>query len=214
MPENTLFESLPAADRTVLMKGAIFKTARTNSYLFREGDKVDSVYLILEGSIKLTRYDSMGHERIVGIFSDNEFLWESMLLDNSTFPYNGVCQTKVRYYKIMREDFERALKKKDIAKGIIMLLSRKLHDANARNMYLAAEDPSSRIAGFLLYSEERSTGEYLELKLDDIAASVNLRSETVSRKLREMENDGIIERVGKGKLTILDYKRLRGLYGV
>ena len=81
-------------------------------------------------------------------------------------------------------------------------------------MYLAAEDPSSRIAGFLLYSEERSTGEYLELKLDDIAASVNLRSETVSRKLREMENDGIIERVGKGKLTILDYKRLRRLYGV
>lgn len=208
MQENLFFDNLPVKERTVLMRNAIFKKARKNSYLFREGDQVDSVIYILEGDIKLRSYDANGNERIVGIFSKHEFLWESMLLDNSTYPYSGVALTSVRYYKILREDFEKALKNRSISKSIIVLLSRKLHDANNRNMYLAAENPAVRLAGFLKYSEERKTNEYIELSLDDIAASVNLRMETVSRKLREMEKSGIIKRMGKCKIKILDLNRL------
>ena len=212
MPDNNFFESLPENEKTVLMNNAIYKTARKNSRLFHEGDAVDGVYLIDKGSIKLSHFDAAGHERIVGIFSDNEFLWESMLLDNSTYPYTGVCLTKLSYYKILRADFERALRNENIARGIIVLLSRKLHDANARNMYLGLGDPSARIAGFLIYSDHRRSEKYLELTLEDIAASVNLRMETVSRKLRAMEKEQIIRREGKGKLLILDYEKLNELY--
>jgi len=192
-----------------LLENSMYKKARKNSALFHEGDNVDGVYYIEEGSIKLTRYDANGRERIVGIFSEHEFLWESFLLNNSTYPYTGVWLTKGRYYKISKEEFEKILRRKHFAKSIIVLLSQKLHDANARNIYLAMEEPLARLAGFLVYSEQRRTTEYLELTLDDIAASINLRMETVSRKLKQLEREGIIRRAGKGKLEIIDYKRIQ-----
>lgn len=192
-----------------LLENSIYKKARKNSALFHEGDQVEGVYLIDEGSIKLTRYDANGRERIVGIFSEHEFLWESFLLNNSTYPYTGVWLTKGKYYKISNEDFEKMLRKKHFAKKVIVLLSQKLHDANARNIYLAMEDPLARLAGFLVYSEQRRTTDYLELTLDDIAASINLRMETVSRKLKQLEREGLIKRAGKGKLEIVDYKKIQ-----
>ena len=77
MQENILFEGLPPNKRTELMKNSIFKKAKKNSYIFREGDKVDSIIYIISGTIKLRNYDSAGNERIVGIFSDNE-LWKNI----------------------------------------------------------------------------------------------------------------------------------------
>lgn len=47
---------------------------------------------------------------------------------------------------------------------------------------------------------------------DDIAVSVSLRTETVSRKLREMEKDGLIERLGHARIRVLDRDALRDIY--
>ena len=212
MQENILFEGLPPKKRTELMKNSLFKRTKKNSYLFHEGDVVDSLIYIIKGTVKLRTYDSEGNERIVGIFSENEFLWESILLDNSTYPYSCVAETTVSYYKILKDDFEKALRSRTISKSIIVLLSRKLHDANARNMFLAAESPNERLARFLCYSESRRDGEYIEMSLEDIAASVNLRPETVSRKLRDIEKNGLIKRVGKCKIKVLDFTRLNETY--
>lgn len=212
MQENILFEGLPPKKRTELMKNSVFKKAKNNSYLFHEGDMVESLIYIIKGTVKLRTYDSAGNERIVGIFSENEFLWESILQDNSTYPYSCVAETSVSYYKILKSDFEKALRSRTICKSIISLLSRKLHDANARNMFLAAENPNERLARFLCYSESRRDGEFIEMSLDDIASSVNLRPETVSRKLREFEKNGLIKRAGKCKIKIVDFISLNELY--
>ena len=79
-------------------------------------------------------------------------------------------------------------------------------------MYLSVSDPVARIAGCLLYNEHRRTGEYIELTLEDIGTRVNLRMETVSRKLRDFKKAGLIERLGKGKLRIIDYKKVNEIF--
>ena len=48
--------------------------------------------------------------------------------------------------------------------------------------------------------------------MDEIAEKINLRMETVSRKLKQLERDGIIKRKGKGKLQILDYAKLNAIF--
>ena len=96
-----------------------------------------------------------------------------------------------------------------VAWSIITVLSRKLHDANERNMILSAKEPEVRVAKLLLYEVEHVSSPEIDLRLEDIAASLNLRPETVSRKLREMEKAGILKRTGKGKLHILDQEAIR-----
>ena len=162
--------------------------------------------------MKLCRFDSLGREEIVTILADHDIIWEGMFLDGSIYPYSAVCLTNASICQIHRDDFIKVVDDPSAAMNIIILLSKKLHDANERNMLLSTKDPMARLAGFLMYRVDRSVGDDIVLKLDDIAASVNLRTETVSRKLREMEKSGLIERVGHAKIRVLDRDALREIY--
>ncbi len=195
-----------------LMGHSIHETLKKTSYLFREGEAVESIFIIKKGRIKLCRFDSLGREQIVTILTDGDMIWEGMLLDGSIYPYSAVCITSASIYRIRRDDFVKMVNDPDAAMSTIMLLSKKLHDANERNMLLSTKDPMARLAGFLMYRVDRSEDDDVVLKLDDIAASVSLRAETVSRKLREMEKMGFIERLGHARLRVLDRDALRDIY--
>ncbi|MBO4912175.1 MAG: Crp/Fnr family transcriptional regulator [Butyrivibrio sp.] len=207
-----IIEGLPVNAQVSLMEHSVHETLKKNSYLFREGEKVDSICIIRKGRVKLCRYDSLGREQIITILADHDIIWEGMFLDGSIYPYSAVCLTNASICQIHRDDFIKVVDDPSAAMNIIILLSKKLHDANERNMLLSTKDPMARLAGFLMYRVDRSVGDDIVLKLDDIAASVNLRTETVSRKLREMEKSGLIERVGHAKIRVLDRDALREIY--
>ena len=127
-------------------------------------------------------------------------------------PYSAVCLTNASICSIHRDDFIKIVNDPQAAMNTIILLSKKLHDANERNMLLSTKDPMARLAGFLMYRVDRSIDDDIVLKLDDIAASVSLRTETVSRKLWEMEKEGLIERLGHARIRVLDRDALRDIY--
>ena len=183
-----------------------------NEYVFREGEDAEYICIIVDGQVKLSRFDAEGRENIIMILYSHDTIWESMFLENSTFPYSAVCLTDVTVCKLYNDDFEKVLKDPNAAMRIVLLLSRKLHDANVRNMLLSTRDPKARLAGFLLYRRDRSSDNIIELRLEDIAASIGLRLETVSRKLGELQDDMVVERAGRGKLKIVDYDGLRQIY--
>ena len=202
-------------DKNALMSlvgHSVHETLKKGSYLFREGEPVDSIIIIKKGRVKLCRYDSLGREQIVTILTDGDIIWEGMLLDGSIYPYSAVSLTSASVYRINSDDLAKMVNDPNAAMSTIILLSRKLHDANQRNMLLSTKDPMARLAGFLMYRVDRSEDDDVVLKLDDIAASVSLRAETVSRKLREMEKLGFIERLGHARLRILDRDALRDIY--
>ncbi len=194
------------------MEYSIHETLKKNSCLFREGELVDSIYIIRKGRVKLCRYDSLGREQIVTILADHDIIWEGMFLDGSIYPYSAVCLTNATICRIHRDDFTKIVNDPVASMNTITLLSKKLHDANERNMLLSTKDPMARLAGFLMYRVDRGVDEDVVLKLDDIAASVNLRTETVSRKLRELEKMKYIERLGHARIRVLDRDALRDIY--
>ncbi len=212
LDNNAELSGIPQAKREELIDHSYHMTREKGSYLFREGESAQHIWLIAKGQVKLSHYDAEGWERVIGIFSDNDAIWEGIFLDGSVYPYSAICMTPVNACRIHIRDFERVLEDSKIYMNIIVMLSRKLHDANERNMLLSTKDPVSRIAGMLIYYRERSAGREIELTLEDMAASLNLRTETVSRKLRELEREGFIERAGKGKIRILKFDELQEIY--
>lgn len=188
------------------------ENVKKNSYLFREGEPVETICIIRKGRVKLCRYDSLGREQIVTILADQDIIWEGMFIEGSIYPYSAVCITDATIGFIHRDEFINVVNDPQAAMNTIILLSKKLHDANERNMLLSTKDPTARLAGFLLYRVDRSLENDVILKLDDIAASVSLRTETVSRKLREMEKNGLIERLGHARIRVLKRDVLRDLY--
>ncbi|WP_329887694.1 Crp/Fnr family transcriptional regulator [Pseudoramibacter faecis] len=207
-----LLQGIPDDQKRELLAGADRVQVPRASLLFQEGDPADMIWIIRCGQVKLCRYEADGREQIIGIFDRYEAIWEGLFLDNSTYPYSAECLTPVEACGIHLKALQAVLASPEVAMDVIVMLSRKLHDANIRNVLLTTRKPESRVAGFLLYRKERSTEAWISLKLEDIAASLNLRPETVSRKLRELEKLGLIERIGRGRLHILDYGGLKALY--
>ena len=74
---------------------------------------------------------------------------------------------------------------------------------------LSSKSPESRLIRLLLYYGKRTENTLVQLKLNDIAASLSLRPETVSRKLHKLMKEGLIERAGRGKIRILNYDALQ-----
>lgn len=182
------------------------------NYLFREDEPVDAIYLICSGIVKLSTWDHEGREQIVGIFSDHETIWEGIMIGGSRFPYAAVCVTDVECRKVDLHDLDEMLRNPGVALKVIELLSRKLHNANERNMLLATNAPKARVAGFLLYRSREDRRDTIELRLDEIAASIRLRPETVSRRIRELEQEGMVRRVGQSRIRIIDRSGLRGVF--
>jgi len=211
--ELAFFSGIPEQEHRLLIDTATLIRREKGAQLFAEGQRADTVWVIQSGRVKLSHVTADGDEQIIGIFSREEAIWEGIFLRDSMYPYSAVCVSDVTVYAIDARKFLRLLHERvSISVAILTLLSRKLHDANARNRILSTKDPAERIAGLLLYHAERSDSPIIALKLEDMAASLNLRPETVSRKARQMEADGLIERAGKGKIRVVDYDGLRRMY--
>jgi len=205
-------DSMSDREKEILIDASTRKKISKGDFLFREGDTIDAIYIILKGSVKLVNYDADGREQIVGIFSAGETIWEGILTDDLHFPYSCVAMSDIKSCIITRESLLKVLENPRTGINIIALLSRKLHDANARNQMLSATDPVRRLAAFFIYHSRRLGNDTLEFRLDDIAASLNLRPETISRKITQLSDDGIIARSGKSGIKILDFVRLEELY--
>jgi len=203
---------LPAAQRQKLLSCAVRETFKKGAALFREDDPVDALFILHSGKVKLSAFDSDGREQIIGIFSGGDVIWEGMLTEESRYPYSGICLADVDLCRIRRQDFEQLVQDPMIALRVIGFLSQKLHDANARGRLLATSDPLSRLAGFLLNRSRHAASDTVNLRLEDIAASISLRPETVSRKLRELERMRLTRRVGQSGIRIMDADGVRAVF--
>ena len=95
---------------------------------------------------------------------------------------------------------------------IIRLLSRKLRAANERVLLLTTEDPKARLAGFLLRQSKYAESDTVVMRLEEISASIHLRPETVSRKIRELERENLIAKTGQSRIKLLDFQGLRDTF--
>ena len=208
----TVISGLDESRRMQIMESAVRHKYRKGSYLFREGDRCDGIYLLHTGKIKLCTYDADGREEIVGIFWAGELIWEGIFIEGSTYSYDAVCLDTTDCCMIPRSEIEAVMEDPRVALQVIRLLSQKLRAANERVLLLATEDPKARIAGFLLRQSKYSGSDTIVMRLEEISASIHLRPETVSRKIKELEKDGLIAKTGQSSIKILYFQGLRDIF--
>ena len=212
MSKDYVLSTLPEKDKAMFLKKSERISLKKGEYLIHQGNPIENVYLIHKGHVLLVMDDDADDKKIVGFLSDGECIWEGALVGDKEFSYGAVCLTDIEVFSMPLADFDKFLSSKKMYRNLIALMSEKLHDVNRINEIIIRREPESRIAGLLCYYDFRKTGEYIELTLDEIAEKINLRMETVSRKLKQMEKDGTIKRMGKGKLKILSYKQLNSTF--
>ncbi|WP_337370883.1 Crp/Fnr family transcriptional regulator [Parolsenella catena] len=209
MDNIRLFAELPPSAKRELLARARHTAHASGDIIVHEGDPIDSIIVVRTGRIKTYRSTSDGEQHVLDVLHDGQALWHGLFLDNHTYGYSVSCLTPVRLCLIHRADVEQMLANHpDVAMGLIRMVCTELDRAEERIMMLSIRDPRRRLAEYLLTRDRSCTGPEIHLKLDDIASSVGLRPETVSRNIARFDREGLVRRMGRGRLLVLDREGL------
>ena len=188
------------------------ETRRKGQSVFLQGDEAHRLLIVRTGKVKLVRFSAEGEERVLDILLPGDFYGEQHLFSPETYPFDAValedtalCVLEASVLRDMiRENGEMGLK-------IIEYLGRRLRMTRDMIGMLSEGSALRRLAAFLLYRQDILGGEMVLLSREDIGNSVNLRKETVSRKLHELEDMGYVSLEGHRKIRITNQKGLESL---
>lgn len=213
----SIFSSLDSGELTEIIEKMNHKKLNKNDIVFLEGEKAKTLYFLNVGKIKIYKYTKDGKEQILHILSEGDFFGELNLLKESKYRFNAKAMEESKICTLSKENFkEILLGKPEIAIKILEIMGERLSEVENLAQNLATNDIDARIA-FLLkdlsdkYGEENEENVVINLPLtrEDMASYVGVTRETISRKLKKFEEEGIIKIVGTKKIVVMDKEELK-----
>ncbi len=183
-----------------------------NAFLFLAQDPARGFYYILTGEIRVFRMDDKGRELEIVRLRPGEFFGEAIALLSGRFPAfaRAVKDSEVLYFE-KEVIFRKIDSDPSTARFFLALLARKCVVLNERIETLGLRTVRQRLAQYLLSrcrGKEMECVVELEIKKTELARLLGTISETLSRNLRGLQRDGLIEVKGR-QIRILDFARLQ-----
>lgn len=205
-----IFKTLTYLEQLDISNLAKSKKFLKGSYLFNQGDLIDSLYIINKGKIKIMRYSLNGDEQVIRVLKDGDFLGEKSLFKNSYADNFAIFLEDTSLCTISSSDLKKALIGKEaISFKIIEELSDRLYQAENTIENINLYSVTKRIADSLLKFKTNKI--ILPMSKSDYASSLGMSKETLSRKLSEFQNNKIIKLNGQREIIILSKDKLEEL---
>ena len=99
-----LFSSIPDEQLEKISSVLIPKSYNKDALIVLENDSGDSLYIIKEGKVKITRYSDDGGEVILTILGEDDFFGEMSLIDGEVRSANVVALEDTSVYILTRTD--------------------------------------------------------------------------------------------------------------
>ena len=182
--------------------------------IFRAGDEAEALYLILAGQVKIFRTSPKGDEQILHLYGPGQTFAEAAVWAGGAYPAHAEAVTDGRLLAVPRRAVEQALEADPkLALGMLLGMSRKLQQFAALIDDLSLKEVPARLAGVLLAEAETAGAFTFDLTQTkrQLAAQIAAAPETLSRVLKKLTDDGLIEVTGK-QIALLDLPALQKLY--
>ena len=168
---------------------------KKGSVLFSAQDEADGFYYILRGEIRVYKMDEQGRELEVVRLGPGDFLGEAVVFVSAVFPVfaQAAANSEVLFFDRGRIDRSMA-KDPHLAKYFVDLLARKCLVLSSRIESLGLRTVRQRLIRYLLTrcsGEQRCVVE-LKIKKGELAKTLGTISETLSRNLKQMQEEGLI----------------------
>jgi len=205
LKEMCLFGSLDDKQLNELNQISSIKNFQPGNILFYEGDNPKNLYFLLDGLVKLYRYDKNDNISILSYYYSQALIGEAATLGRTPHQVSAECETHCSILVVSFDEFEKNfLRNPDIALGIIMQLVSKVKQLINTNMQHTS---MQKLAGLIYENHEI----FRKLKKYKIAEILNMAPETFSRNLKKLQADGIIS-YDKNHFEIKDKLALSELF--
>lgn len=180
--------------------------------LFRQGFPARGIYCIHSGLVKLVNLTSDGKELIVGLRSSGWILGAPAVIIQKPHQVTAVTLTHCHLHYCPGVDFLRFAKfNVEFSKHLLHLYSSEVYDQERHVVMLGTLTATQRLEQLIsqMISSRAQKEMRLKwpLKLEEIAQLIAVQPEYLSRLLKRMEKEGIIQRK-KGGIVVSDPQRL------
>lgn len=166
--------------------------------LIRESEACEGLYLLEEGSVKISRISSEGREQVLTVIHPGQSFNDVPVFDNGLNPATAMALEPSKVVMVPKETIKRLMRENsNVAEGMLRVFASRLRGLTMLVADLTHLDVTGRIAKLLLTcyaSSERTT---VRIGQQDIAAMVGSTREVAARALRTLEEQGGIVRQGR-----------------
>jgi len=211
-----LFSELTDNDLREIVKLAVRQVYKKDNMILIEEEIGSTMFIILDGRVKISRISDDGREVILSILSEGDFFGEMSILDGQNRSANVVTLDDSKIMVIRREDFLQMLHDyPQIAINLLKELAGRLRRSDAQIKSLSLQNATGKVASTLLRIADDSGKIHLgQVEIprlppqQDLANMAGTSRETISRVLKALTKQGYLKKEGS-RLIIKDYESFR-----
>ena len=195
-----IFSELSEVDIQALARLTTRRRYPKDTVVFFENEQGDTLFMILEGRVRVTILGDDGREVILSVLSPGDFFGEIALLDNEPRSATAIAAEDSELLLLQRNEFQGAMSENpSISGALIRVLTARLRRANHQISTLALLDVYGRVARVIL-DIAREEGRRLKdgriafrrATHQELANRIGTTRETVTRMLKDLERQGLI----------------------
>ena len=202
-----LFKNLSDEDIEEIKSFTIIKKLKKDEIVFYEKEEPHYLHLLVEGNARVYKIDNKGNELIIHKFKPVSLIAELPNFEKIPYPANCAMDSDGIILKIEFEKFKKFMQKGDVCTQIMSSLLKKMKYLDGIIQNNLIFDTETKIAKFIYENSEV----FEELKQHSVATLLNIKPETLSRKLKKFKELQIIENRGS-KLKVIDKEKILDFY--
>jgi len=211
-----LFSELTDEEIKKISETSVAQVYKKDNMVLIEEEVGSTMFIILNGRVKISRISDEGREVILSILVDGDFFGEMSILDGQTRSANAVTLEDTELLIVRRENFLRMLHDHpQIAINLLKELAHRLRRSDSQIKSLSLQNALGRVASTILRIADDS-GTIKQGKVEiaslppqqDLANMAGTSRETISRVIKSLSQLGYVKKEGS-KLIILEYDRFQ-----
>lgn len=207
-----IFNHLTEEQMDEIMQVVQAVTYSKGELVYRAGDTSDVLTIVNKGNLRIYRLSESGKEQLVRILGPGDFTGELALFNETVHEHYAEAMVKTSVCQIKRSSLQGLLEKYPaIAMKVLQKLSSRIDETEQQATRFSTESTDQRLASYLVdLMDPEGTSDVVELPMSqkNLASYLGTTPETVSRKLKELEEIGYIKRLSTKKIKILDEDNL------
>ncbi|AOZ69928.1 cyclic nucleotide-binding protein [Rhodobacter xanthinilyticus] len=193
--KSLLLASVPRAAQDKILATAREREMERGATIFLQGERASSVYIVVEGWVKLYRIAPSGAEAVVGVFTRGHSFGEAVAFTHDTYPVSAECATDCRLVRVDTEAILRLIREEPgLSLALLAATFAHLHRLVAQIEQLKAQTGAQRVAEFLLELAPCGEGRCeVTLPYDKvlIAGRLGMKPESLSRAFAKLRDYGV-----------------------
>jgi len=205
-----IFQRLSADQLTSVAQVTRPVITKKGGTVFSTGEVSQTLYIVNVGQVRLYHLGEDGREQVLRVLNPGDFIGEIALFTDEIHSSYAEATKDSELCTISRASLTALIKQMPpLSMALLGALADRLKTAERQATLLAIPDALPRLAGYLQEISGHQSGVIdLPMSKQDLAAYLGMTPESLSRKLRQLVKDGVIETIGRRQVKVINTDQL------